>query len=81
MGNRKQQNRFNGLSHLLMPHSFIKIWVHAIWATKERYPLIQTTIETLVFNQMRNQFAESGCPFRIINGMPDHVHCLFLLNP
>jgi hypothetical protein len=23
---------------------------------------------------------ESGCPVRIINGMPDHVHCLFLLN-
>jgi len=64
-----------------MPHSFIKIWIHAIWATKERYPLIQPNIETSVFNQMRNQFAESGCPFRIINGMPDHVHCLFLLNP
>ncbi len=22
-----------------------------------------------------------GCPVRIINGMPDHIHCLFLLNP
>ena len=21
-----------------------------------------------------------GCPVKIINGMPDHVHCLFLLN-
>ena len=30
---------------------------------------------------MRQQFIESGCPVRIINGMQDHVHCLFLLNP
>jgi len=29
---------------------------------------------------MRKQFIEMGCPVRIINGMPDHVHCLFLLN-
>jgi putative transposase len=24
---------------------------------------------------------EQGCPVRVINGMPDHVHCLFLLSP
>ena len=30
---------------------------------------------------MRKEFEELGCPVRIINGMPDHVHCLFLLNP
>lgn len=64
-----------------MPHSFIKIWIHAIWATKERLPLIKQNVETSVFDQMRKQFVESGCPVRIINGMPDHVHCLFLLNP
>ena len=30
---------------------------------------------------MREQLKQIGCPVRIINGMPDHVHCLFLLNP
>ena len=30
---------------------------------------------------MTTQYVESGCPVRIINGMPDHVHSLFLLNP
>ena len=63
-----------------MPHSFIKIWIHAIWATKERYPLINPIVEMPLFNEMRKQFIEMGCPVRIINGMPDHVHCLFLLN-
>ena len=30
---------------------------------------------------MREQLIEIGCPVRIINGMPDHVHLLFLQNP
>ena len=63
-----------------MPHSFVRIWIHAIWATKERYPIINPAIEFHLHNEMRKQFIEMGCPVRAINGMPDHVHCLFLLN-
>ena len=63
-----------------MSHSFLKIWIHAVWATKERHAFIQPKIEKPLFDQMRSQFAESGCIVRIVNGMPDHVHCLFLLN-
>ena len=63
-----------------MPHSYSNLWVHAIWATKERRPLIIPVIEKQVHNCLREQLVESGCPVRIINGMPDHVHCLFLLN-
>lgn len=64
-----------------MSHSFNKIWIHAIWATKERMPLIQQNIEKKVYQFISEQLREQGCPVRIINGMPDHIHCLFLLNP
>ena len=64
-----------------MPHSFNKIWIHAIWATKNRDNLINPSIENKVYSFLKNQLKEMGCPVRIINGMPDHVHCLFLLNP
>jgi len=64
-----------------MSHSFNKLWIHAVWATKERVPLINERIESSLHDYMRTQFIEMGCPVRIINGMPDHVHCLFLLNP
>ncbi len=64
-----------------MPHSFNKIWIHAIWATKERMPLIQANIENTLHHFISEQLKEQGCPVRIINGMPDHLHCLFLLNP
>ena len=64
-----------------MPHSFNKIWIHAIWATKERMPLIYPTIEKKIHQYISEQLIEQGCPVRIINDMPDHIHCLFLLNP
>lgn len=44
-------------------------------------PLIQSPVEKKVHQFMAEQLRELGCPVRIINGMPDHVHCLFLLSP
>jgi len=64
-----------------MPHSFNKIWIHAIWATKERVPIIKSTVESKIHQFISDQLRDQGCPIRIINGMPDHIHCLFLLNP
>lgn len=64
-----------------MPHSFNKIWIHAIWSTKERLPFIQSNVENKIFQFISGQLREQGCPVRIVNGMPDHIHCLFLLSP
>jgi len=64
-----------------MPHSYNKIWIHAIWATKGRSHYISSQIEVKLHNFINNQFKELGCVIRAINGMPDHIHCLFLLNP
>ena len=64
-----------------MPHSFNKIWIHAIWSTKDRHPFIHSNVEHKIYHFISEQFREQGCPVSIINGMPDHLHCLFLLNP
>ena len=63
-----------------MSHSFTKLWIHAIWATKNRKELIDFSIEKKVHNYIHDELIELSCPVRIINGMPDHVHVLFLLN-
>ena len=63
-----------------MSHSINKIWIHAIWATKDRIPLINDSIERNVYQFISEQFIVLGCQVRIINGMPDHIHCLFLLS-
>ncbi len=64
-----------------MPHSYNRIWIHAIWSTKKRIPLIYPRVEQKIYQIVAEQLREQGCPVRIINGMPDHIHCLFLLNP
>ena len=64
-----------------MSHSYNKIWIHAIWSTKERKPLIHPNVENKIHQFISEQLREQGCPVRIINGMPDHIHCLFLLSP
>ena len=64
-----------------MSHSFYKIWLHAVFSTKDREPLITFDKEKAIFQYMGEQLRECGCPVRIINGMPDHIHLLFLQNP
>ena len=64
-----------------MSHSYTKIWIHAIWATKFRAELIDYSFEKQVYDIIYQELIELGCPVRIINGMPDHIHALFLLNP
>jgi putative transposase len=69
-------------NHRKMPHhSYNKIWIHAVYATKGRAPLINSKIEKIIYNQKKAELIEMECPVRIINGMPDHVHLLFLQNP
>lgn len=64
-----------------MSQSYTKLWIHAIWATKHRQELIDFSIEKRMYDFIWQELTELGCPVRIINGMPDHVHVLFLQNP
>ena len=64
-----------------MSQSFTKLWIHVIWATKNRQELIDFSIEKKMYDFIWQELTELGCPVRIINGMPDHVHVLFLQNP
>ncbi len=52
-----------------------------VFATKERVPLINFSVEAKIYTHLREQLIEIGCPVRIVNGMPDHIHLLFLQNP
>ncbi len=64
-----------------MSHAYYKIWIHTIFGTKNRLPLLHYSIEQTVYEFINDQFREQDCLVNNINGMPDHVHCLFLLNP
>ena len=63
-----------------MSHSLTRIWIHAVWATKARNPLLTPNIEMRVHSLLHEQLSKLGCQVIAINGMPDHVHCLFMMN-
>ncbi|MBC8214308.1 MAG: IS200/IS605 family transposase [Candidatus Marinimicrobia bacterium] len=63
-----------------MSHSLTKLWIHSIFGTKNREPLISKDISGTVHNHMQEQLEEMGCKVRIIKGTSDHVHQLFLLS-
>jgi putative transposase len=64
-----------------MSHSYYKIWLHVIFSTKDRASLLHTYAENKIYEHLRSQLIEMQCPVRIINGMPDHIHLLFMQNP
>jgi putative transposase len=66
---------------MIMAHSKIKIWVHAIWGTKNRKAFITPDIEARVHELLRQELIQMGCFVESLNGMPDHIHALFLLHP
>ena len=49
-------------------------YVHFVWATKQREPLITPEIERSVYRCIVDLTIGLKCPVRAINGMPDHVH-------
>ncbi len=60
-----------------MPH--IKIWIHAVWTTKNRKPLLTKNIRYQVFQHMRENAIKKNIYLDFINGHIEHVHCLISL--
>ncbi len=61
--------------------SFVKIYIHAVWATKKREPFLKKSIRPILFQHILNNAREKGIHIDFINGVEDHVHCLISLNP
>jgi putative transposase len=59
--------------------TFSKIWIHAIWTTKNREPILYKKIRYELFNYIKKEVALKNIYVDTINGIEDHVHCLFQL--
>lgn len=64
----------------IMHHAFYNVWLHAVFTTKDRQPLITTDLEEELFPFLYDEFDKLGCKLNIVNGLPDHIHCLFMLD-
>lgn len=58
----------------------IKVWIHLVWATKSRQPLLDKNIRQTIFQHMRENAKEKNIYVDFINGHTDHVHLLISLN-
>jgi putative transposase len=59
--------------------SYLRIWIHLVWSTKNREPLLTGDIRKIVFQHIRENGVEKDIHIDFINGYTDHVHCLISL--
>ena len=60
--------------------SFIKVYIHFVWSTKNRIPYLATPeIRQTVWNHIRENAKEKGIYIDFINGHAEHCHCLISL--
>jgi REP element-mobilizing transposase RayT len=60
-----------------MQRSKIEVFIHYVWATKNREPFLKDpNIERRIHRCIRAQAEKLNCEVLAINGMPNHVHML-----
>ena len=60
--------------------SFIKVYVHYVWSTKNRVEFLTDDIRMNVFYHIKENAKKKNIHADFINGYTDHVHCLVSLN-
>ena len=60
--------------------SFIKVWIHFVWSTKNRKPYLDSIeLRQKVWIHIQENAKEKGIYVDFINGYSDHCHCLISL--
>jgi putative transposase len=59
--------------------SFVKIWVHLVFATKNREPLLNRELRSDLIQHIIENCKEKDIYLQAINGYTEHIHCLISL--
>ena len=60
--------------------SYVKLMVHAVWATKNRERILVEQPRKKLLQHIRENATGKNIFIDTINGEPEHIHCLFGLN-
>lgn len=63
-----------------MGQSLVKNYVHLVFSTKHRQPLIQPPVEEELHAYLGGVLKQLDCPVLTVGGYTDHVHLLFMLS-
>jgi REP element-mobilizing transposase RayT len=64
-----------------MPNTYYQNYVHTTFPVKYRRAIIKKEWRNTLFGVMGNLINDTGCKALIVNGVDDHVHCLFGFKP
>ncbi len=59
--------------------SYVKIWVHCVWSTKQRQPFLKQEIKKQVLQHLKDNSKEKSIYIDFINGHLEHLHALISL--
>ena len=59
---------------------FVKIWIHLVFGTKNRYPFLTKPVKTKVINHILQNAKEKEIFLDTIDGYLEHLHCLLSLS-
>jgi len=59
-----------------VPETLIRLYVHTVWATAGRAPLVTEDLRARLYAVMQHQASRVGAEVIAIGGMADHVHVL-----
>lgn len=59
--------------------SFVRIWVHCVWSTKDRIPFLADNVRPRIFNHIRDIAREKSIFIEELGGYHDHAHALISL--
>ena len=59
--------------------AFVNIWVHSVWGTKNREPVLVSEVRALVCQHIQQNALVKGFYIYEVNGYTDHLHCLMPL--
>jgi REP element-mobilizing transposase RayT len=63
-----------------MGQSLVKNYIHIVFSTKYREPLIKQTVETELYSYLGGICKKLDCPVIKVGGYTDHIHILCMLS-
>jgi len=64
-----------------MANTYSQMYIQAVFAVKYRDSRLLKSFRSSLFAVIGNLINETECETLIVNGVEDHVHCLFILKP
>ena len=60
--------------------SYVRIWLHCVWGTKNRIPFLTNENKWEIINHIKENAKLKGIFIDYMNGHKEHLHCIISLN-